>query len=118
MTHNHNPDNPTHNLNNTLALAQRGLNKNKLLHILTTQWELSTEDRDNTNITNYFLLYWETKYFKDSLKDGCIFDSEDNNYCVIWYGCKPHQIATSYEVIISFRRSSLGNFALVAPVTV
>ena len=101
--------------NNTIALAKKGKNKAAMLHILTSHWVITDTDREAADVTNYFLLYWNTDYFKESIKDGCIVDVDGNIYCVIWHDCSPYDIKHHYTVAISFRRSSIGNFALVSP---
>jgi len=100
-----------------LSLAKRGLSKQRLLHLLTNKWELTSEEQKLCSITHYFMCTYPTHIIRLDIRDGCITDN-DIQYCVIYRSCTPASLRTVTTVRISFRASGNGNFALIQPVTI
>ena len=99
-----------------LSLAKSNMCKSSLLSIVTNEWELTDRHMDELSLSHYFIKIWEGSHLRSSLQDGTLHDIESNvSYAVIYRGCTPAIAFKSYRVIISFRATNVGCFALVQP---
>jgi len=99
-----------------LDCAKSGLDRSKLLSYATNSWSLGLIARDTLKITSYFTRRWHGNHLRAIINEGTIHDVEsDKLYAVIYRNCTPSQAFNATDVMISFRATCVGNFALVSP---
>lgn len=84
------------------------------LNTILSQWNIPERVRDK--LEKYYLLRWQTDYFKIFMKSGVIVH-QGQEYQIIYHDCLPAHLDSTPEVMLSFRKlaSLKYGYVLVKP---
>lgn len=102
-----------------LAISTEPRSKTQLLSLLTGCWNLRQPinmDYIGTVLTSYYLQHISGSQLRNRVYNGMVRSVADNlDYAIIYHRCYPQECFESDQCRVSFRASSIGNFALVQP---